>query len=61
MNAELWARVESLFHAVLEHSPETRQAFLDRTSTPDSDLRRQVDVLLASEEEAEGFFGGPAD
>ena len=59
MNAELWAKVESLFHAALEHSPETRQAFLDRNSTPDSDLRRQVDVLLASEEEAESFLEVP--
>jgi serine/threonine protein kinase len=59
MNAELWAKVESLFHEALEHSPETRQAFLDRNSCPDSDLRRQVDVLLASEEEAEGFLEVP--
>jgi serine/threonine protein kinase len=55
-DAELWGRVESLFHAALEHSPETRQAFLDGNSSPDSDLRRQVDILLASEEWTRSFW-----
>ena len=60
MKQELWRKVEELFHAALERVPEARQAFLDATCGADIDLRRQVEVLLAKEEQAGSFLEVPA-
>ena len=60
MNQERWRRVEELFHAALERAPEARQAFLDGACSGDTDLRRQVELLLAKEEEAGSFLEIPA-
>jgi Tol biopolymer transport system component len=60
MNPELWRKVEELFHAALERAPEARQAFLDSTCSADTDLRRQVELLLAKEEQAGSFLEVPA-
>jgi AcrR family transcriptional regulator len=42
MEQELWRKVEELFHAALERTPDARQTFLDGTCNGDIDLRRQV-------------------
>ena len=34
-------RVNQLFHAALEHEPETRLAFVEFACAEDTDLRRQ--------------------
>ena len=60
MKQELWLKVEELFHAALEHAPEARPAFLDRACGEDSDLRRQVELLLAKEDQAGSFLEIPA-
>ncbi|MEA2258693.1 MAG: eukaryotic-like serine/threonine-protein kinase [Acidobacteriaceae bacterium] len=60
MKQELWRRVEELFHAALERMPETRQTFLDGMCGADSALRRQVELLLAAEEQAGSFLEVPA-
>ena len=60
MDQERWRRVEELFHAALERAPEARQAFLDVACGGDTDLRRQVELLLAKEEEAGSFLETPA-
>jgi serine/threonine protein kinase len=60
MDQENWRRVEALFHAALEHGPEARQAFLDVACVGDSNLRRQVELLLAKGEEAGSFLETPA-
>src|ERR1700704_2049780 len=60
MNAELWRKVEELFHAALERAPEARQTFLDSTCGGDIDLRQQVELLLAKEKEAGSFLEVPA-
>jgi serine/threonine protein kinase len=59
MNVELWRKVEVLFHAALERSPETRPAFLEANCGADTDLRRHVNVLLAKEEQAGSFLEIP--
>ena len=51
MDQERWRRVEGLFHAALERGPESRQAFLDVACGEDTDLRRQVELLLTGEQD----------
>jgi serine/threonine protein kinase len=60
MDQERWRRVEELFHAALERGPEARQAFLEVACGGDSDLRRQVELLLSKEQEAGSFLETPA-
>src|ERR1700730_4573009 len=60
MNQALWLKVEELFHAALERPPEERPAFLDRACNGDTDLRRQVELLLAKEDQAGSFLEVPA-
>jgi serine/threonine protein kinase/Tol biopolymer transport system component len=60
MDQQLWRKVEELFHAAQERTPDTRQTFLDGICGADTDLRRQVDVLLAKAEQAGSFLEVPA-
>ena len=56
MNQEVWRKVEELFHAALECAPEARPRFLDRACGGDTDLRRQVELVLAKEVQAGSFL-----
>ena len=60
MDQERWQRVEELFHAALERGPEARQELLNDACSGDTDLRRQVELLLARQEEAGSFLETPA-
>jgi serine/threonine protein kinase len=60
MDQERWRRVTELFHAALEREPEERQAFLDAACGEDAGLRRQIELLLAKEENAGSFLETPA-
>ena len=60
MDQERWQRVKGLFHSALECEPESRQPFLDGACREDIDLRREVEWLLAKEEDAESFLETPA-
>jgi serine/threonine protein kinase/Tol biopolymer transport system component len=60
MNEDLWRKVEEIFHAALEHAPEARKAFLDKSCGRDSVLCREVELLLAKEEQAGSFLEKPA-
>jgi len=57
---ELWQKVEELFHAALERTPDARQTFLDGNCGVNTDLRRQVELLLAKEAQAGSFLEVPA-
>jgi serine/threonine-protein kinase len=59
MKQDLWRRAEGVFHAALERSPETRQAFLDEACADEAELRRFVDMLLSKDEKAGGFLEEP--
>src|SRR5712691_9020129 len=56
MDPERWRKVEELFHAALERAPEVRPAFLDGACSGDTDLRRQVELLMAKEDQAGSFL-----
>ena len=60
---ELWRRAEELFHAALDQSPEARRAFFDSACGQDTELRRQVDLLVSADENAGSFLdkAGVAD
>ena len=60
MKAEDWRRVKSLFHAAVEMDAGERPAFLDEACAGDDELRRRVEALLASHEQAGAFLVSPA-
>ncbi len=53
-------RVNELLLSALELEPESRPAFLESQCGEDTDLRRQVEVLLAKQEQAGSFLETPA-
>jgi eukaryotic-like serine/threonine-protein kinase len=60
IDRDRWRRAEELFHAALARPPEDRAAFLDEINAEEADLRREVGLLLASDERAAVFLESPA-
>jgi len=58
MDPERWKRIDSLFHAALEHPPAARDAFLRQECAGDPGLENEVRSLMASEQPAERFLDG---
>ncbi|HKF42756.1 MAG TPA: protein kinase [Thermoanaerobaculia bacterium] len=58
MNAERWSEVCRLFDAARELAAQERAALLDRECAGDSDLRAEVDSLLAKDE-GDSFLDEP--
>jgi ligand-binding sensor domain-containing protein len=54
MTPERWRQVEEIFYSALECEPDRRAAFLDQACAGDMELRKEVESLLAHDEEAEG-------
>ena len=59
MTSEQWRQVEDLFHEALDRTPDDRVAFLDRVCADDWALRRQVEALLESFDDAGDFIEKP--
>ena len=55
-----WQQVEKLYHAALERGAEERAPFLAQACAGDEPLRRDVEALLAYEDQAEKFIESPA-
>ena len=60
MTQERWQRVDKVYHAALERQGTERAAFLDTAREGDDALRREVDSLLACDEEAQSFLAKSA-
>src|SRR5947207_871027 len=60
MKAERWKQVNDLFQSAVERAPGERAAFLDETCHSDEELRREVESLLTSHEQATNFIELPA-
>ena len=61
MNGERWQQIKQLLQRAIATDPADRSSFLDHACTNDPDLRREVDSLLASHEQADtGFLNTPA-
>jgi serine/threonine protein kinase/Tfp pilus assembly protein PilF len=55
MSPEFWQRIQEVVESALELGPCEREAFLERACTGDDALRKEVDSLLAVDDEA-GIF-----
>jgi len=58
MDSDKWKKIDDLYHAARELRGEERSAFL--TAAADEEIRREVESLLASDEEAGEFLREPA-
>jgi WD40 repeat protein/serine/threonine protein kinase len=56
MNTQLFRRAEELFHRLVELEPEARSTLLARECGSDAELRHELELLLASDREAEPEF-----
>jgi TolB-like protein/lipoprotein NlpI len=59
MTAERWERVRRLFFSALDCAPEERPRLLDLACDGDASLRKDVESLLESHEEAGDFLESP--
>src|SRR5215475_411124 len=60
VNRDRWEQIEQLYHAALEHGPDTRDAFLSEACADDEDLRCEVAGLLACDVPSDSFIQSPA-
>jgi serine/threonine-protein kinase len=60
MSDERWQRLKRVFQGALEQAADARGAFLDRECAGDAEMRTEVESLLGSHEEADGFLSRPA-
>ncbi len=60
MNLERYQRIQAVLQAALEKEPGQRAAFLNEACAGDDSLRRQVESLIVSGEQAESFLESPA-
>ena len=60
MTPERWQQINEIFLLAIEREPSQRATFLDEACASDSDLRSEVESLLAVGEEAAEFMEAPA-
>src|SRR3989442_994127 len=60
MTAERWEQVGKLYQAALALQPDERETFLDDACRDDTAMRREVESLLAAEDEAGSFLAAGA-
>src|SRR5438105_7417864 len=61
MTPEQYEHLTELFHAALELAPDERAAYLDQVSNDDTDLRRELESLLAAHEQRAAYTEKPPD
>ncbi len=59
MERENWQKVKAIFDSAVQVAPDNRSAFLNDACADDGELRREVETLLASSDEAESFMETP--
>src|SRR5574337_901148 len=57
---ERWQQIEQLYHAALEREKNARAAFVAKACAGDEVLRREVEFLLAQDDQAGNFLESPA-
>ena len=60
MKPDRWRQITGIFEAALQRPSGERLAFVDQACVDDSELRREVQAMLESHEEASHFIEGPA-
>lgn len=58
--SERWARVKQLFDAAADLAPNERTALLNHECRDDTTLRREIEPLLESDHQTNGFIEKPA-
>ena len=61
MSPERWQQIEEIYHAALARAVEERVAFLNQACAGDEELRREVESLIASGDQADAFLETPPD
>ena len=56
IDKERWAKVESIYHAALEHEPAERAAFVSNECAGDQELENEVGSLLKFDGQADAFM-----
>ena len=59
MNAERWRQVKAIFHGAVESDPAARAEFLRKNCGDDHELLREVESLLASEQDPGHLLENP--
>jgi serine/threonine protein kinase len=59
MSSDRWHQIEELYHAALRLDANQRAAFLESACNGEADLRREVESLLVSDQQAESFLESP--
>ena len=59
MSSDRWHQIEELYHAALRLDANQRASFLESACNGDADLRREVESLLVSDQQAESFLESP--
>lgn len=60
MANENWEKAKRIFADAIKVAPDERVHFLDKVCAGDADIRREVESLLSSYDEAESFMENPA-
>ena len=60
MEPERWSQIEKLYHSAAALPADERAAFLERACSDDSELRKELESLLAHDEQAQSFIESPA-
>ncbi|HEU4623778.1 MAG TPA: serine/threonine-protein kinase, partial [Steroidobacteraceae bacterium] len=60
LDAARWQRVKEVFAAALERDAASRASYLDEACGGDTDLRAEIDSLIAAHETTEDFIEKPA-
>ena len=60
MKPERWQQIDKLLESALEREESERSAFLDEACVGDESLRKEVESLLAADEQAEDLIEAPA-
>ena len=61
MTPERWQQIDQLFHSVLACPANDRAEFLKRACGDDAFLRSEIESLIESHEQSDGFIDEPAD
>src|SRR5262245_37939796 len=60
MTSDRWEQINRLYYAALEVEETARLSFLSEACATDYELRREVESLLATHAQADGFLEKPA-
>jgi serine/threonine protein kinase len=60
LEAERWSQVDKIFHEALKRKPDERDIFLERECSGDVSLRKEIEALIRSHENAGSFLENAA-